>query len=276
VALEGKVGLGEHFDAVPGRFVERPGFILAYRAPEHREIPHLIDQLCGWVAKEFHFNDGKQTFGEAVVQAIVTHVYIEWIHPFSDGNGRTGRLVEFYLLLRAGNPDIASHILSNFYNETRSEYYRQLDRAGKTGDLTAFIEYAVQGLRDGLTQVLTTIQKDHFEITWDRYIYEKFAEIRLKQRKRNVFVRQRRLALDMPDRKVTPREMVTASPKLVQMYAGTSLMTIQRDIAVLERLGLVRREGNAFERNIGILTQPARRRVSRPGEWEPPEARVET
>ena len=141
--------LGEHFEAIPGRFAERPRFVLTYRAPDHQDVVELVQRLCVWLADEFHFPDGTQSFSDAVVQAIVTHVYIEWIHPFSDGNGRTGRLVEFYLLLRAGNPDIASHILSNFYNETRGEYYRQLDRAGKTGDLSAFIAYAVQGLRDG-------------------------------------------------------------------------------------------------------------------------------
>ncbi|NJN71060.1 MAG: hypothetical protein HC801_12855, partial [Nitrospira sp.] len=85
----------------------------------------LFDRFCEWLKKEFCFDSGSQSFEDAVIQAIVTHVYLEWIHPFGDGNGRTGRLLEFYILLRAGNPDISSHILSNFYNETRAEYYRQ-------------------------------------------------------------------------------------------------------------------------------------------------------
>ncbi|NOY75701.1 MAG: hypothetical protein GXP32_07900 [Kiritimatiellaeota bacterium] len=32
----------------------------------------------------------------------LAHVYIAWIHPFGDGNGKTARLMEFYLLLRSG------------------------------------------------------------------------------------------------------------------------------------------------------------------------------
>jgi len=55
-------------------------------------------------------------------QAIVTHVYLKWIHPFGDGNGRTGRLLEFYILLRAGLPNIVSHVLSNFY---RNKIYKK-------------------------------------------------------------------------------------------------------------------------------------------------------
>lgn len=130
--------LGEHFDAIPGRFREDERVVGPYKCPRHEDVPTLVQELCDWLPKEFGDPTGRQTFAEAVVQSIVSHVYLEWIHPFGDGNGRTGRLLEFYILLRAGNPDIASHILSNFYNETRPEYYRQLDRANKDRNLTAF------------------------------------------------------------------------------------------------------------------------------------------
>ncbi|EJO80232.1 hypothetical protein LEP1GSC096_1713 [Leptospira interrogans serovar Hebdomadis str. R499] len=43
------------------------------------------------------------------------------------------------------------HILSNFYNSTRSEYYRKLNEISKNEvDLTHFINYALQGFKDGL------------------------------------------------------------------------------------------------------------------------------
>src|SRR5690606_18248615 len=125
-----------------------------YRCPDASDVEGLVESLCGWLLKEFRFDRGNQTFADIVIQAIVSHVYLEWIHPFSDGNGRTGRLLEFYILLRGGNPDIASHILSNHYNETRSEYYRQLDNATKKRNLAEFIEYALQGFRDGLMETL--------------------------------------------------------------------------------------------------------------------------
>jgi Fic family protein len=252
--------LGDNFDAIPGRLAERPRFVLRYRAPEHQDVPELLDRLCEWLAREFRYSEKQQTFAEAVVQAIVTHVYIEWIHPFSDGNGRTGRLVEFYLLLRAGNPDIGSHILSNFYNETRSAYYRQLERAGQTGDLTKFIAYAVQGFRDGLMEVLEEIQADQFEMTWDRYVYEKFASIRLESRKRNVFVRQRMLALEMPHEDVSVAQMVRATPKLAEEYAGLSQKTVRRDVDMLLRLGLIRSKGKKYKRNYRALVHQVVRR----------------
>ena len=59
----------------------------------------------------------------------------------------------FYILIGAGLPQPACHLLSNHYNQTRSEYYRQLDRARQTDDgVLRFISYAIAGLVDGLNE----------------------------------------------------------------------------------------------------------------------------
>lgn len=185
----------DHFKATPGRFRNNNVTVGNYLAPEHKDVHGLINQLCDWLQNEFHFGK-EQSFEEAVIQAIVTHVYIAWIHPFSDGNGRTARLLEYYLLLRAGVPDIASHVLSNHYNSTRSEYYRQIENATLKKDLTEFIDYAIQGFRDGLYETLNIIQENQLQITWRNYIYGIFnnkkatgkASIAIKRR-RNLILR---------------------------------------------------------------------------------------
>ena len=164
--------LGEHFDAIPGQLRTDERVVGAYKCPSPEDVPALLEHLCDWLQQEFRFSSGRQSFAEAVIQAIVTHVYVEWIHPFGDGNGRMGRLLEFYVLLRAGNPDIGSHILSNFYNLTRPEYYRQLDGAARERDLSSFVGYAVQGYRDGLLESLATIQTSQFEMAWRTLIYD--------------------------------------------------------------------------------------------------------
>jgi Fic family protein len=169
------IDLGEHFESIPGKFRNNQVVVGNYKAPYKKDIKVLVDKLCEWLQIEFNFGKN-QPFIDAVIQAIVTHIYIAWIHPFSDGNGRTARLLEYYLLLRAGVPDIASHVLSNFYNITRSEYYRQIQNATVKNDLSEFIKYAVQGFRDGLHEVLDTIQENQLKITWSNYIYGIFDE----------------------------------------------------------------------------------------------------
>ena len=243
--------LGVHLDAIPGRFRDDNRVVGHYLAPDRKYILELIGKLCNWLRQEFHYTNG-QNFTTSVIEAIVAHVYIEWIHPFGDGNGRTGRLLEFYILLRAGLPSIVSHILSNFYNETRSEYYRQLSNASKTRDLTGFIKYAVKGFRDGLKENLEIIQKNQFEIFWHNHIYELFA--RLKYTKKNAFKRKRELILRFPiGRKVSIDEIPLLTPSIAQKYAIVKRSTILRDLKELQDLNLLLKIGRKYVANTKVL-----------------------
>lgn len=251
--------LGEHFDAVPGQFRTDERFVGPYKCPRGQHVVPLVDRLCEWLKREFQFAASAQTFSQAVIQAIVTHVYIEWIHPFGDGNGRTGRLLEFYILLRSGNPDIASHILSNHYNDTRSEYYRQLDHASKTRDLTAFLRYAIQGYHDGLRAVLGAIRENGIQTAWVNLVYNRFAET--PYHKRTVFKRRRRLALALPANvDLRPEQVLTLTPELAREYGGLSPRSLWRDLDELVRMKIVTTTGGAIRANYDLLTPHMARR----------------
>lgn len=243
--------LGHHFDAIPGKFREDRRHVGPYLAPEHKYVPKLVDKLCEWLKKEFHYSAG-QDFKTAVIQAIVAHVYIEWIHPFGDGNGRTGRLVEFYILLRAGLPNVVSHILSNFYNDTRPEYYRQLDAARKSCDLTGFLEYALEGFRDGLKENIKVIQDNQFSVFWEHYIYKIFADV--KYTKKAAFKRKRALIIQMPINGLySIDELVELTPDVARRYANVGRATVSRDLKELQDLNLILRKGNRFQANTNVL-----------------------
>ncbi|CED92167.1 Fido domain [Actinomyces succiniciruminis] len=66
----------------------------------------------------------------AFILATLAHLHLTWIHPFGDGNGRMSRLLEFELLIRAGVPVPAAHLLSDHYNKTRDMYYSILEQTG--------------------------------------------------------------------------------------------------------------------------------------------------
>lgn len=239
--------LGQHFDAIPGKFRTDNRVVGTYRTPDHIYVEELMTEFCDWLLEEFHFNKGQQ-FPEVIIQAIVAHVFLEWIHPFGDGNGRTGRLLEFYILLRGGNPDIASHILSNHYNQTRSEYYRQLNNAKQNRSLTDFIAYALLGLRDGLVQTLEVVQESQFKIAWDRFVFDAFEKVKMKNK--NVFKRRRKLMLDFPLNRAVPLEEVPlVSLEVARLYGGLSDRTISRDITELSDMKLLERENDLFVAN---------------------------
>ncbi len=240
-------GLGEHLDAIPGRWREDRRTVGPYLTPEHRYIPELIEKLFRWLRDEFHFHK-EQDFQTAVIQAIVSHVYIEWIHPFGDGNGRTGRLVEFFILLRAGLPSITSHILSNFYNQTRTDYYRHLNNCRKERSLTKFIGYAVQGFRDGLVDTMKIIQTGQIRIFWRNHIFETFSDY--PYTKRVVFKRKRDLMLAIPiDKTLTLDEMITTKPEITIAYSQMGHATLMRDVRELIGMGLLVEKNKKYRAN---------------------------
>jgi len=245
--------LGEHFEAVPGKFRNNNVIVGNYKAPNYQDVEELINNFCEWMRKEFKY-ENNQTFIDAVIQAIVAHIYIAWIHPFSDGNGRTARLLEFYLLLRAGVPDIASHVLSNFYNITRSEYYRQIEASTKNRDVTNFILYALQGFRDGLNEVLETIQENQLLITWRNYIFGIFESKMTIGKTRQANKRRRNLILDIPyDKYLTMEEILNSKSWIIKDYSVLSERSFLRDLDELVELGLLDKNKTGFRAKIEIL-----------------------
>jgi Fic family protein len=246
--------LGEHFAAIPGKFRENDVMVGTYRCPDYRDIPVLVEKYCAFLREVFRYEDGKQKFSDLFIEAIVAHVYLEWIHPFGDGNGRTGRLLEFYVLSRGGNPDITLHILSNYYNLTRPEYYRQLENAFKKRELSEFIAYALVGFRDGLQQILEKIQSSQLAITWQRYVYDKFDNV--DQGQREVFKRKRTFALEIPvDTKFTKEEIPNLNIALARLYSNISEKTLERDLHELIELEIITAQDDKYFANISALNK---------------------
>ncbi len=243
--------LGEHFEAIPGRFREAEVVVGRYRCPDHVDVVPLIDMFCQWMKEHFKFDKGNQKFSDIVIQAIVAHVYLEMIHPFGDGNGRTGRLLEFYILLRGGLPNITLQILSNHYNLTRPEYYKQLEKIAEKRDLTNFISYAITGLRDGLQDTLQIIQESQTQLTWKNYIYDKFSQL---PGQKEVVKRKRTLALNFPMKgNFTLSEIKKLNVDIALTYATIPDKTLIRDLEELIGLEILSKNGHSYSSNISIL-----------------------
>ena len=230
--------LGDSFQSVPGMFRSCEVVVGTYRAPDHRAVPRLVSSMCDWLRNEFAYSpEQRPDFRNGIIEAIVAHVYLVWIHPFCDGNGRSARLLEFYLLLRSGIPNTCAHILSNHYNNTRSEYYRHLSAAGRTGDLTDFIQYAIIGLHDGLLDVLSQAQLHQIESCWRNYVYDTLGAKRLTQ---NVHDRYAKLLTHLDIFASYSREQLAKSSVAVaSVYGGSDRGMILRDIKALISFGLL-------------------------------------
>jgi hypothetical protein len=168
-----------------------------------------------------------------VLKAIMAHLYLAWIHPFGDGNGRTARLLEFDILTRAGVPPISAHVLSDHYNKTRGAYYRALSNARR--DPTEFVRYAAQGFADGLREQVQRIWQQQADVTWTNYVHGLF------RKRPHTFANNRRrdvaITLGHYRRAIEWKKIPEMNTDLAAAYASSQRM-IQRDINILERLGL--------------------------------------
>ncbi len=242
-----------------------------YRPVAPEDCAPLMKRLCDWLnGPGFRATKDRpeMKFIGAVLRAILAHLYVAWIHPFGDGNGRTARLAEFQVLLAAGLPTPAAHLLSNHYNQTRSEYYRQLKAASDSGgNVIPFVEYAVTGLVEGLREQLTYIRRQQWDIVWRNFVHEKFRE-----EKGMSDNRRRHLVLDLstmpgPVPRAKLREI---SARVAREYARKTDKTLSRDLNLLEEMGLIRREPDGYvparEAILAFLPISARLIPSRDGE----------
>lgn len=252
-------GLGLDPDVNPGEVRKHSVTVGRYRAVPAAEAEVLLDRLCIWLnGTDFDPPDAEWEVPWALIKAVIAHLYIAWIHPFGDGNGRTARLVELQILLAAGMPMPAAHLLSNHYNETRSEYYRQLDQASASGgDVVPFLRYAIRGFVDGIRTQLLYVRNQQFDDRWEQFIYETFGHTHSVARER-----QRRLVLELSKHAdpIPRMHLPRLSPELTAAYSGTERM-LSRDLNALRSMGLIVRapEGWRPKRHQILAFLPIRR-----------------
>jgi len=123
-----------------------------YLPPPADAVSGLMFELLEW------WNTASRQLSPVLSSAIL-HYRFEAIHPFADGNGRTGRALALWELYRRGFD--TNHIFSvdEYYWEDRPKYYGALEGVRQAGeDLTSWLEYCAAGLRQTLERVWLRIQ----------------------------------------------------------------------------------------------------------------------
>lgn len=243
-------GLPVSDEVEPGKVREHSVVVANYRGAPAGECKYLLDRMCHWLNEEVGQVELHPII-RGLMKAILAHLYIEWIHPFGDGNGRVGRLVEFQILLSVGVPDIAAHLLSNHYNMTRTEYYRQLAHASASGgDIFPFMQYALQGFIDGLSEQMKMIRRQQHRVHWKDYMYSLFGG-----HNTNTAARRRRLATAIYDAaKPVPVDQIRRlTTELAEAYSGKTPRTVSRDLNRLEEMKLVLHVGDGYLANRNLI-----------------------
>jgi Fic family protein len=238
-------------EVVPGRVRTYSVGVGGYRGAPAEDCEYLLERLCEWLSAPALQARPGEVLATAILKAILAHVYLAWIHPFGDGNGRTARLLEFQILVHAGMPMPCGHLLSNHYNATRTEYYRQLDKAHRSGgDVIPFVLYAVRGLVDGLRDQIAWVRREQWAAAWRDYVYDHFLDKRTPADQRRL-----RLLLDLSEQRepVARAKLAEISPRVTRDYARKTGKALTRDINILKNLGLIRISPAGYEANLEVM-----------------------
>jgi len=224
-------------ETVPGKIRHHSVGVPGYRGAPAEDCEYLLDRLCSWLNGPDFIPQPGQELMYAIIKATVAHLYLAWIHPFGDGNGRTARLIEVQILLASGAPSPACQLLSNHYNSTRSQYYKHLELART--DPRSFVRYAVNGLRDGLREQIEAIRVQQWEIAWLNHVHKSCDELKgaKKARLKNLV-----LTLTSVNNPTEFSKLRDLSARVALDYRGLADRTLSRDLRILEKLGLIRRK----------------------------------
>jgi Fic family protein len=186
-----------------------------YLPPPPEEVSGLMFELLEWWNKE-------ATHLSPVLSSAIIHYRFEGIHPFADGNGRTGRALALWELYRRGFDTHHIFSVDEFYWEDRPRYYAALDAVRQQGDdLTGWLEYAAEGLHLTLEKVWTRVQR------FSAQAGQKKIVLRPKQEQVLQMLRDRQ--------SMTPQEIWDALG--VSKQGALKLLTPLLDAGMIQRVG---------------------------------------
>ncbi len=132
---------------------ERTGETVYIPPQDHGEIVRLMNNL------EQFINDDTLSDVDPLIKMAVIHHQFESIHPFYDGNGRTGRIINILYLVAKGLLDIPALYLSRYIIRNKADYYRLLQATRDTGNWEPWVLYMLEGVELTSRQTIWIIQQ---------------------------------------------------------------------------------------------------------------------
>lgn len=223
---------GRGSSQAPGEFRNSQNWIGGTRPGNAAFVPPPADQLLECLGKLELFLHNQPEPTPALLKAALAHVQFETIHPFLDGNGRLGRLLITLILCEQKVLQTPMLYLSLYFKTHRQYYYELLNNVRMTGDWEAWLDFFAEAVIVTAVQAVETAQQLHTLSNQDQ---EKISGLG-RAAKSTLLVH--RVLMEHP---------ISTASSLVKK-TGRTAATINKSLAHLERLGIVR-ELTARKRN---------------------------
>lgn len=194
---------------------------LVHAGTPAKYVPELMARLMTWL---------KESKYHPLVKSCIFHYEFEFIHPFADGNGRTGRLWQS-LILQKWNDIFAWLPVETLVHENQEEYYRVLQKADSVGNSTEFVEFMLRMICNALKEV---------------------SENQIAEGKQNVVLN-------------VARNVVTNEDKVLALLCQDGKLTAK---VLASSLGLTQRQVQRILANLKEEKKIIRHGASKNGYWE--------
>ncbi|MEL6635360.1 MAG: Fic family protein [Bacteroidota bacterium] len=158
IIIENKGGIRK----TPGKVLknDRTGEVVYTPPQDFQETNALLSNFL-------EYYNLRQSYTEPLINLAILHYQFESIHPFYDGNGRTGRILNILYLILNGLIEIPILYLSSYINENKSEYYRLLNLVNKSDEWESWIIYMLKAIEATSKQTIERITqiKESLEAT---------------------------------------------------------------------------------------------------------------
>jgi Fic family protein len=137
---------------VPGTVLKNGAGHVVYTPPTPERLPRLMTDL------ERFINDGELFAADPLVKMALIHHQFESIHPFYDGNGRTGRIINVLYLVKEGLLDTPVLYLSRAIVRSKADYYRLLQSVRERDQWEAWVLYMLGAIEHTAKDGIATVQ----------------------------------------------------------------------------------------------------------------------
>ncbi|MDD7612227.1 MAG: Fic family protein, partial [Spirochaetales bacterium] len=192
---------------------------VAHNPPDYNEIETVLNDLCDFANKD-------ETFIHPIIKAIIIHFVISFLHPFTDGNGRTARSLFYWYMLKKG------YWLTEFLSISRI-IYASKDKYEKVFLYTEHDDY---DLGYFINYNLVVLNKAFIELT-------KYLERKAKEQ---AALFEFKTIIGINERQAQIIKIATEKPSTIfickdlQTELGVSVKTIRSDLEGLVQMGLLK------------------------------------
>jgi len=239
-------GLNQN-DNIPGQYrLQKIKVGHNFEGERFENIPEQMRAFVNYINSET-----VKKWGE-LIRAIIAHFYLVTIHPFSDGNGRTSRMLEDCILYNSDYNKASFFSLSNFYYKHRDEYFSQLDEARfkYNGNLQSFVKFSLKGFCNELQSNFDKVMQQYNRICFSNFVEEEYQIGEISQRQYSLLSLMMKFGLEVDESMLLKKTDVLAK----SIYASVkSERTIRRDIDSLKAKNLLTSKDRMLSINYDVM-----------------------